>query len=143
MKSKYTLIDFWAWWCAPCRADIPNLKKVYTAFQNNGFNILSISTDPNEFKWKQALREENTSWTNGIQEGNPSKNIFGIIAIPAYILLNDKAEIIQMDMNSTLFAKNTLGTMNGSQVFLKDSKKRGLRGDDLYQVIEGLLGKGR
>lgn len=141
MKSKYTLVDFWASWCAPCRADIPNMKKVYNAFNAKGFNILSVSTDSSLGSWQKALKEENTPWTNGIQEGKPGNDIFGLSAIPAYILLNEKAEIIQMDLNSKFFGSDAIGTMSGAQVYIKDKKSRGLRGDDLYEVIEEVLGK--
>lgn len=135
-QAKYTLIDFWAYWCKPCRDEIPNLKKVYAAFQDRGFNILSISTDPSVLKWKQALKEDNTPWLNGMQVENPSKDIFGLTAIPAYILLNDKAEIIQMDINSKYFSES-LGTIRGAPIFVVDSKR--LRVDDLYKLIEVML----
>lgn len=140
-KSKYTLVDFWASWCAPCRADIPNMKKVYNDFKDKGFNILSISTDTSPQSWMKALKEENTSWVNTVQQNRESDRIFGIIAIPAYILLNDKAEIVQMDMTSRFFGAQGTATMGGTIVYVKDAKTKGLRGDDLYQVIEGLLGK--
>ena len=140
-KYNYTLVDFWASWCVPCRQDIPNMKKVYEVFHEKGFNIISISTDSSLPSWQKALKEENTSWKNSIQMNKESDNIFGLISIPGYILLNNKAEIVQMDLNSKFFSEESIGKLNGSPVFIKDSKKKGLRGDDLYEVIEGLLGK--
>jgi thiol-disulfide isomerase/thioredoxin len=52
-KSKYTLIDFWASWCGPCRAAIPKLKKTYEDFETKGFNIIGVSTDKKELDWKR------------------------------------------------------------------------------------------
>ncbi|MET4546272.1 thiol-disulfide isomerase/thioredoxin [Pedobacter africanus] len=124
-QAKYTLIDFWAWWCTPCRADIPNMKKVYNAFHDNGFNILSISTDTNVEKWKKAIKEENTPWMHAMDYSRANKLIFDITAIPGYILVNEKGEMIAFDMPTGSRGKNRTG--------------KGLR-VDLYEVIDGLLG---
>jgi|GEM_PF-1389204 len=141
-KSKYTLVDFWASWCAPCRADIPNMKKVYQAFSDMGFNIISVSTDVNSKAWEKALKEENTPWENGIQLNKESDNIFGIIGIPAYMLLNEKGEILVMDMTSKFFQRKSIGTLNGTAAYLKGVNER-LRGEDLYKTMERLLGEGK
>lgn len=138
-QNKYTLIDFWASWCVPCRKEIPNLKMVYETFHTKGFNIIGLSTDDVEAKWKLAIKEDSTAWTQVIQKENVDKDVFGIISIPAYILLNDKAEILQMDMNSRFFSRSSVGTLNGTAVFIKDSKEKGLRGKELIEVLNGLF----
>ncbi|NJK82749.1 MAG: TlpA family protein disulfide reductase, partial [Saprospiraceae bacterium] len=53
-KGKYTLLDFWASWCAPCREENPTLIQAYQQFKDKGFEILSISIDTNEGKWQKA-----------------------------------------------------------------------------------------
>lgn len=141
-KSKYTLVDFWASWCKPCREDIPNMKKVYQAFNDKGFNIISISTDTNPKAWEKALKEENTPWSNGIQLNRESDNIFGVIGIPAYMLLNEKGEILVMDMTSKYFQRKSVGKLNGTSAYMKGVNER-LRGEDLYKTMERLLGEGK
>ncbi|SIO49305.1 AhpC/TSA family protein [Chitinophaga niabensis] len=126
--SKITLIDFWASWCSPCRDDIPNLKKVYAAFSENGFNILSISIDKNSKDWEKALNEEKMPWINGLELNGVSKKLFGITAIPAQILINNKFQIIAMDYVGG-------GYMQRTKYIIQDKGKKGLRGNDLYEVV--------
>lgn len=127
-SSKITLIDFWASWCSPCRDDIPSLKKVYAAFSENGFNILSISIDKNSKDWKKALNEEKMPWINGLELNGVSKKLFGITAIPAQILVNDRFQIIAMDYIGG-------GYLQRTKYIIQDKGKKGLRGDDLYEVV--------
>lgn len=108
-KGKITLIDFWASWCKPCRAQIPSLNKVYEAFHNKGFNILSISSDKSLVAWKKALEEDNTPWYHGIQKTDSpiSRDIFGVRAIPSFILVNNRGELIAF--NSPMSAIPSFG----------------------------------
>lgn len=97
-KSEYTLIDFWASWCGPCRAAIPKIKEVYEAYRSKGFNVLGISTDKYETDWKKALAQENTKWDNGLDNiDRANKNIFGLVGIPGYVLLDKNGVIVKTD----------------------------------------------
>lgn len=134
-QSKFTLIDFWASWCVPCRREIPNLRKVYEAFNKDGFSIISISIDNNPVAWQKALSEENMPWANGLEQNKVSKEMFDIISIPAQILVNDKAEIVAIDYTKA-GGRNQLP----NYVILDKGMKR-LRGDDLFKVVENLMRK--
>lgn len=60
-KGKYTLIDFWASWCGPCRWAIPKVKALYEANKDR-LNVISCSLDEKEEKWREAMKEENMPW---------------------------------------------------------------------------------
>ncbi|KAF5305420.1 hypothetical protein FQR65_LT18696 [Abscondita terminalis] len=57
-KGKYTLVDFWASWCAPCRQENPNIVKQYHAFKDKGFDVLGVSLDNNPGPWMRAIADD-------------------------------------------------------------------------------------
>lgn len=95
--KEYVLIDFWASWCAPCRKEIPNLKKAYTEFAAEGFEILSISTDDNQKAWNTALTKENMPWPNLLDNDIVSKS-FNVKTIPATFLVDKNGVIVATDL---------------------------------------------
>ena len=56
IKGKATLIDFWAAWCRPCRAENPNVLKVYNKYHDKGLNIIGVSLDKTAEAWKRPLK---------------------------------------------------------------------------------------
>ena len=99
-RGSYTLIDFWASWCAPCRRAIPNWKKVYAKFYNKGFKIVSVSNDRDRNHWIKALEKEQMPWTQVIDEfpgnGDPSRvaELFGVPSLPFYVLIDKEGFVI-------------------------------------------------
>ena len=63
-KGKFVLIDFWASWCAPCRASNPKLIKVFETFQNRNFTILGVSVDKDKKRWLDAIDKDRLPWIN-------------------------------------------------------------------------------
>ncbi len=98
LKGKVVLVDFWASWCGPCRAENPNVVKVYEKFKNKGFTIYSVSLDEDAAKWKEAIAKDNLSWTNHVSDLKGWKSSvvanFGIEGIPYTVLLNKEGKII-------------------------------------------------
>lgn len=90
---KYTLVDFWASWCAPCRKSIPALKALYEEMNASGFQIVSISIDKKEADWLKAEKEENLKWPSFLDKGNTA-NAWKVRAIPAMFLLDEKGVVI-------------------------------------------------
>lgn len=91
--KKYILIDFWASWCAPCRKEIPNLKKLYSTYSSKGFEIISISIDKKEADWEKALKEEKLAWPNYL-DSKGANDVLNVKTIPAMFLIDDKGMVI-------------------------------------------------
>ena len=64
-RGKYVLVDFWASWCGPCRAENPNVVRVYQEFKSRHFDVLGISIDDAtaRAKWLKAVHKDNLPWT--------------------------------------------------------------------------------
>jgi len=82
-KGKFVLIDFWASWCAPCRASNPELVKVYETFQNRNFTILGVSVDKDKKRWLDAIDKDRLPWINvsNLKGWDEVSNLYGVKAL--------------------------------------------------------------
>ncbi len=100
-KNKYTLIDFWASWCGPCRQEMPNVVAAYKQFKNKGFGIVGVSLDKDVDKWKQAIKDLNITWPQMSDlkawqcEG---ATLYGVRSIPATVLVDQEGNIVARDL---------------------------------------------
>jgi thiol-disulfide isomerase/thioredoxin len=102
-RGKYTLVEFWASWCPPCREESPTLVRLYNQYKGKGFEILSVSIDKNTTQWKNAIRHDGYTWGNVCDlngYGGPTAALYTITAIPNSFLL---------DKNGRIIAKNLRG----------------------------------
>lgn len=99
-KGKYVLLDFWATWCRPCIAEIPNLKKVHEKFAGNEFEIVSVCVDKVDFKanWKKIIEEYQTEWPQLFDATGVAAQDYGIEYFPTIFLLNKEGEIIAKNL---------------------------------------------
>lgn len=116
--GKVTIIDFWASWCGPCRAENPNVVALYNQYHEKGLNIIGVSLDKDKdaAKWKEAIEKDGLTWpqiSNLKFWKEPIAELYNVKSIPATFIL---------DANGIIIAKD-------------------LRGDALKAKIEELLAK--
>jgi peroxiredoxin len=114
--SKLLLIDFWAAWCGPCRAENPNVVKVFEEFKSKGFDVLGVSLDRNKEDWLKAIEKDKLPWTQVsdlLYWNSAAAKLYAVQSIPANFLL---------DQNGIIVAQN-------------------LRGEALFNKVNELLNK--
>jgi len=102
-KGKYVLLDFWASWCGPCRAENPNVVKAFNNYKGKNFTILSVSLDRpgKRDAWVKAIKTDGLAW-NHVSDlkfwDNDAAKLYGIQAIPQNLLLDPNGKIIAKDL---------------------------------------------
>ncbi|WP_320815588.1 TlpA disulfide reductase family protein [Flavobacterium sp.] len=99
--GKVTIIDFWASWCGPCRAENPNVVALYNQYHEKGLNIIGVSLDKDAVKWKEAIAKDGLTW-NHISNlkfwKEPIAELYNVKSIPATFILDANGNIIAKDL---------------------------------------------
>ena len=99
--GKVTIVDFWASWCGPCRAENPNVVAIYKEFHSKGLNIIGVSLDKDAVKWKEAIAKDKLIWT---QVSNlkfwdePIAKQYNVESIPATFILDESGKVVAKDL---------------------------------------------
>eukprot|EP01156_Anaeramoeba_ignava_P005472 Anaeramoba_ignava/a2636_9.p1 GENE.a2636_9~~a2636_9.p1 ORF type:complete len:372 (-),score=27.16 a2636_9:558-1646(-) len=96
-KGHYTLIDFWASWCGPCRRANPHVVKIYNEFEPKGFRIFGVSFDKSKEKWLKAIEDDGLVWKHVSDLkgwANEAGQMYGVNSIPRTILVDPEGKIV-------------------------------------------------
>jgi peroxiredoxin len=101
LRGKVVLIDFWASWCAPCRKELPNVKRAYDKYKGKGFEILGVSLDKDREAWLSAISKEGLTWPQVSDLKfwqSEACQIYAVQSIPYTVLIDKEGKIIATDL---------------------------------------------
>lgn len=110
IPGHYTLIDFWASWCPPCRAEMPNLKALYAKYHSRGFDIIGVSFDNDRSRWVAAIRtlSGGLPWAHisdlrGWQ--SQGATVYNVRGIPHTLLVSPSGRIVATGLRGETLAQ--------------------------------------
>ena len=97
-NGKYVLVDFWASWCGPCRAEMPNLVNVYNTYHGDNFDMLSVAVMDEVEDTREAAKAVGIVWNQIVNAQEIPAKAYGIEAIPHVILFGPDGTILKRNL---------------------------------------------
>ena len=101
LRGKVVMIDFWASWCKPCRAENPNVVKLYNRYHDKGFEVLGVSLDRSKDQWVKAIADDRLSWLHISDLGFWNSSvvpIYNVTSIPKTYLIDQDGRILAKNL---------------------------------------------
>jgi peroxiredoxin len=99
-QNEYTLLDFWAAWCGPCRQENPNIVAIYNDYKDKGFSVFGVSLDRDRDAWLKAIDDDNLTWPHVSDLAywqNAAAQMYAVNSIPASLIVDKNGKIIAKD----------------------------------------------
>lgn len=111
-KNEYTLVDFWASWCGPCRRENPNVVRVFNAYKAKGFGVFGVSLDTDKAKWLKAVSDDQLTWPH-VSDLKGWKNeaaaLYSVNSIPANLLIDRSGKIVGRNLREEKLQETVSG----------------------------------
>ena len=104
-KGKYVLVDFWASWCGPCRAEIPNLINVYNKYKGDKFEVLGVATWDEPKDTEKAINDMKIPYPQMMNAQKAGSDAYGITGIPQIILFGPDGKIVKRNLRGAAIEK--------------------------------------
>ena len=115
-KGKVVLLDFWATWCGPCRAELPNVIETYQKYHAKGFEVVGISLDQSQEKLENYTKAQKMPWPqyfDGLAWGNKLAVKYGVNSIPATYLIDREGKIIAKGLRGEALGEAVVKALGG------------------------------
>ncbi len=100
-NGKVVLIDFWASWCAPCRAANPYIQKLYKKYNAKGFEVFAVSLDVKKESWLKAVKADKLTYTQVLDISGWNSKVaekFFVNELPTNFLLDRSGKIVAINI---------------------------------------------
>lgn len=108
MGGRVVLIDFWATWCGPCNQELPHMQKLAAKYADAPFEIVSISWDRDEAKWKSFIDEHRMTWSQYRDSDHKLSEAFGVDSIPHYFTIDSDGVLTAENVGSGSMADSRI-----------------------------------
>lgn len=106
LRGKYVLLDFWAGWCKPCRMENPNVVRMYDRYNDDGFEVFSVSLDRTKGQWVDAIAKDNLKWPYHVSDlkyfRSEAAMTYKVNAIPYALLLDPEGKVIGKNLRGRM-----------------------------------------
>jgi thiol-disulfide isomerase/thioredoxin len=116
-RGKVVILNFWATWCPPCRAEMPYMEILYQRFKNSGLEILAVDGGEDDATIRQYIRNSNYSFPVLMDRNGRVNSVYGIEAIPTSFIIDREGKILGRIVGSIRW--DTSGIINAFDAILK------------------------